>query len=338
LGILLGGCAIGATFFMRFSNVTIIPAAWVLIPLYGGWGAFRRRRAQLLVGTLTVAFAALLVFNTSYYGGPFDTGYSPAHGWYAQPAFSVSYAFGPSFVNGYSVIAVGQELLNALGVLLIFAVIGIITRPRREGLWLLFVTLVLLLPYGFYAFAAQGLNARFIIPALPAMSLLIGHGLVVSAHNIPKRVVLWTLSLVLIAAMLYRVPANVTALDASRQAAQNQVEGVTRWAAMLEPDAVVMSYTLNDQIAVYGHRSVLNYRHLTPYDPVTGKYLYTQFEPLLVDEVSQLLAEGVPVYYVFDQDPSLLKSYEILQAHFRLQLLTENPSIYRVQRKISEQN
>jgi hypothetical protein len=172
-----GGLIAGAAFFVRFSNVTVIPAMLGLIGLLGGRAAYRQRRSVMVIGALGIAFLALLSFTAVYYGSPLDTGYSPRHGWYDQPAFSLSYAFGRSFVNGYSVPQMGQGLLTALGVGAVPALVGIFVKPRQVGWWLAGTSFILLLPYMFYAFAPEGLNVRFVIPALPALSLLAGRGI-----------------------------------------------------------------------------------------------------------------------------------------------------------------
>lgn len=329
----LSGLAAGIAFFMRFSNVTVVPAILALVGVIGGRTAFKQRRSIGLMGALGVSLAALLVFNTLYYGGPLDTGYSPIHGWYDQPAFSLAYAFGPSFVNGYSVLAMGRELLNALGGLILFVIVGAFVRPRYTGWWLAGTALVLLLPYAFYAFAAEGLNARFVISALPALCLLAGRGIVAVGHRLPSRAARWGLGVVLLAALLYRVPQNVRALDEARQSAQAEIERALRLIQPTEPDAVILSYVYNDPIVVFGHRSVLTYRHMVPYDVTTGKYQYDQFEPLLVDEISRLLNASTPVYYILDGNPPWNRSDEVLRRHFELVPVSAEQPVYRIARR-----
>jgi hypothetical protein len=328
---LSGGLIIGATFFVRFSNVAAIPAMLGLIGLIGGRRAYRQRRALIVMGALSIALVALPSFNALYYGSPLDTGYSPRNGWYDQPAFSWSYAFGQSFVNGYSVPQMGRGLLNALGGGAVLALIGIVAKPRRLGWWLAGTAFVLLLPYMFYAFAPEGLNARFIIPALPALSVLAGRGIMSLGKFVPSRGARVVLGVILAAALLYRVPQTMAALDGARQSAQANIAQAQRLAQLTEPEAVLLSYSFNDMIAVYGQRSMLTYRHMVPYDEAAGTYHYDQFESLLVDEVQRLLAAGTPVYYVVDRQPSLLHSFEILQRHFQVTPVSGDAVLYRVQ-------
>jgi hypothetical protein len=303
-----------------------------LIGVIGGRAAYRQRRSLMVIGVLGLAFLALLGFNALYYGSPLDTGYSPRHGWYAEPAFSLSYAFGRSFVNGHSIPLMGQAILNALGAGLALALVGIFVKPRRVGWWLAGTSLILLLPYMFYAFGPEGLNARFVIPALPALCVLAGRGIVSLGRNVPSKAARAILSVALVGVLLYRVPQTVAALDGARQSAQAAIAQALRLTQLTEPDAVVLSYSFNDMIAVYGQRSALTYRHMVSYDEAAGKYNYDQFESLLVAEVKRLLDTGTPVYYVVDRRPSLLNSYEILEHHFRMTSVSGDEMLYRVQR------
>lgn len=323
---LLGGMLAGVAFFVRFSNVAVIPAILGLIGVLGGKAAYRQRRSLLLVGALGGAFLALLGFNALYYGSPFDTGYSPRHGWYVEPAFSIAYAFG----TPYGVPQMGRELLNALGLGLVLAVAGVWVKPRQVGWWLAGTALVLLLPYMFYRFAAEGLNARFVIPALPALCLLAGRTLVALGRRLPSSRARAVLSMLLVIALLLRVPPAAAALAAARQSAQTTIARAQGLAQLTEPDAVLLTYALNDVIAVYGQRSVMTYRHMVPYDQAAGKYLYDQLEPLLVAEVQRLLVAGTSVYYVLDGNPPLYKSDQLLRRHFSLLPVSTDSSLFQV--------
>jgi hypothetical protein len=328
----IGGLSIGMTFFMRFSNMSVIPGILILVWLVTDHVVLKERRTISLLSILGISLLALFIFNTTYYGGPFTTGYSPLHGWYAEPAFSLAYAFGKSFVNGYSVPAIIREQLNDLGVLLLFAVAGLTVRPRRTGIWLLNISFWLLAPYAVYAFAAEGANARFVIPALPAICLLVGRGIVAVGRWLPRPAWRWIIGGGLTAGMCFNLPASLSALNARNQAAEATIANVQSLLAPMEPNAVVLSYVFNDLIAVYGHRSVLTYRHMTPYDPVARRYQNSQFEGLLDNEIDQLISQGTPVYYILDGNPPLLNSYEVLKRHFELTSVLSGEPIYRIRR------
>jgi len=326
------GLMIGATFFMRFSNASVLPAVPVLVWCLGGRAAFKQRRVICLLGIVLAALLALLIFNMVYYGGPFITGYSPVHGWYEQPAFSLAYAFGKSFVGGYSLPAIGNTLARDLGWLLLSGVVGLFARPHLVGGWLLALAVMMLTPYAIYAFAASGINARFVIPAWPAICLLIGRGIVTLGERLPSTLIRGVIGCLLALGIVYGLPGTLATLSSRNQAAQATVEQARRLAELTEPNAVVLSYVFNDLIAVYGQRSVLDYRHMPPYNPVSKTYEYSGFEDSLVNQVSWLLDQGTPVYYVLDQNPPLYNSYEVLRRHFELTPVDSDRPIYRVGR------
>ena len=329
----IGGLTIGATFFIRFSNVTAAFSLPVLVWSIGGLQMFSQRRVGWLAAPIVLSLLAWLTFNALYYGGPLTTGYSPLHGWYDQPAFSLAYAFGASFVNGHSMPAIGLQLIQDLSWWLVFAMVGLASQPHRAGLWLLSLAVLILAPYGVYAFAAEGINARFIIPALPALCLLIGRGIVVSGHRLPHSLWRWIVGATLLVGLLYTMPAKLQDLQVRNKSTQANIQNILRMVEPTEPNAVVLSYSFNDVIAVYGKRSVLNYRHMPPYDPVSGKYRGDQFESLLLNEITQLLDQNIPVYYVTDRQPSLYKSEEILRQNFEFAGLQDDLSIFRVKRR-----
>ena len=329
---LLGGLLIGATFFVRFSNLSVLPAMVPLALYRSAKGERRHGRSFALGGGILVAAAALPIFNTIYYGGPFTTAYVPEHGWYTEPAFSLSYAFGRSFSGGYSVVAIGQALLQDFGWSLPLVLIGAATCQRRVAVLLLSLIGFLLLPYAVYAFPAEGLGSRFVLAAWPAICLLIGQGIVFSLSKLPRATWRWGVSIFLVVVLIFDLPSQLGDLAVRNRESQEVVEQVVAMAMLTEPDAVIMSYRYNDLLATYGRRSVLNYRHMLPYDPVSNEYLFTEFEPRLVGEVNYLLEHGVPIYFVHDRDPSLFDTDKILEEHFRLTALEGTDAVVHVTR------
>ena len=95
-------------------------------------------------------------------------------------------------------------------------------------------------------------------------------------------------------------------------------------------ESVFLSYVYNDQIAFYGHRSVLNYRRIPSSDPSGGRYRMEMFEPCMVQAIDSLLDNQIPVYYVEDKSPPLWDSLAILQQHFEMKLIRQDPNIYDV--------
>jgi hypothetical protein len=330
---LLGGLVIGTSFFVRVANLSILPVLGLMVLIAAHRGSGSRARAYALGGAILVSLAAVLAFNTVYYGGPLTTAYTPKHGWYTEPAFSLSYAFGDSFVDGPSVPAIGRVLLEEFGWLLPLALVGVATYCRRTSVLLLGLFACLVMPYTVYAFSPQGVNGRFLIPAWPVVCLLIGKGIVFLLSKFQRKI--WRLGIggVLIIALVYDLPSQFGELAERNQASQREVARVVSLATAMEPGAVVMSYVSNDLFAVYGERSVLNYRHMVPYDPASGQYMYSEFAPRLVKEVNYLLDQGIPTYYIYDRDPPLLDSYRILAEHFSLTSVGDADIVWQVARR-----
>jgi len=329
---LLGGLLIGGTFFVRFSNLSVLPAIVPLALYRTPNGERRHGRSFALGGGILVAGAAVLIFNTIYYGGPFTTAYVPEHGWYTEPAFSLSYAFGRSFSGGHSVVAIGQALLQDFGWFLPLVLIGAATCQRRVAVLLLSLIGFLLLPYAVYAFPAEGLNGRFVLPAWPAICLLIGQGIVFLLSKLSRATWRWGVSIVFVVVLIFDLPSQLGDLAVRNRESQEVVEQIVAMAALTEPDAVIMSYRYNDLLATYGRRSVLNYRHMLPYDPVSNEYLFSEFDTRLVGEVNYLLEHGVPVYFVHDRDPALFDTEKLLEEHFRLTALEGTDMALRISR------
>ncbi len=220
-------------------------------------------------------------------------------------------------------------LWRDLSGLTLAALIGLVARPCSISMWLALVAVTLLAPYAIYAFAAEGLNARFVIPALPALFLLAGKGLTTLGAHVPRS---WRNALggVVAIGLLITLPATLDTLSAHNRSAQATIAQARELGTQTEPNAVMLSYAFNDLIAIYANRSMLNYRHMVPWDRVAGRYVYEQFEELFTAEVARLLTAGIPVYYVLDRDPPLLDSFAILQRHFSVQPVRSDLPVYRL--------
>lgn len=331
LGI-LSAITIGATFFFRFSNITVLPALFLLAGMSTSWKGLWQRRSIAWFGSLGLSVIAVLLYNTQIYGGPLTTGYSPIHGWYDKPPFSFQYALGSSFIDGYSIPAIGKALLTEFRWLLIFTPFAFLTKQFKLTCWLLIFAFCLLAPYMVYAFAATGINARFVIPAWSGMSLLIGAGIMTTGSLLPNTTIRWLLGISLAFVMLYSFPAVFEQLASRNLNAEAAIMQATQIANQTETNAVILSYGYNDLLAVYGERSTLTYRHMTPYDRVTGVYHYAEFEGLLIEEVTGLLRANTPVYYLLDSQPPLLDSYAILERYFVMELVVNTPiPLFRLQ-------
>lgn len=184
---LLAAVLIGYSFFIRYANVSVLPALVLYELAAGPSSILRERRRWSFYGLIALALGAMLLFNQVYYGGWQQTSYSPAHGWYPQSPFSLAYAFGPSFVNGYSLLESFRSLVHNFSFLLLLVPIGWMLLPRRSGLLAAAATLATLGLYAVYAFAPTGINSRFLLPAYPFLALAIGVTVSELGQRLPGR-------------------------------------------------------------------------------------------------------------------------------------------------------
>lgn len=321
--------------FIRYSNVTFL-AALALYELYTARGKLLTERGRW---PFWVAIAAGLVaiplFNHFYYGGALLTSYSPSHGWYPSPPFALGYALGPSFVNGYSLRESLRTLWQNFPVLLLLAPWGLWRLPRPGGVLVAAAILFGLLPYVFYAFAPAGINSRFLLPVFPFLAVACGAALadVAARLNRPFR---WAMGAAVVAGLLFLVTGHRTAVTEANAAGRATVAHARALVAPLEPEAVVISYAYNDLIAVYGRRSVLNYRRIPISDPALGRYRTEMLEPCLAGSVARLRDRAIPVYYIVDQQSPAWDPLPILQRHFTLTELSGDPPIIRVGERLED--
>ena len=332
---LLGGILISFSFFIRYANVTII-LALALYELASGniIRIIAERQRWPFWGLLALGVAAIPLFNQLYYGGALLTSYSPAHGWYPWPAFSFSYALGPSPVNGYSLVEAWKTGWHNFPGLLLAMPIGWLLLPRRSSLLLAGATLSTLVLYSVYAFAPAGVNSRFLLPIFPFACVAISHSLAsIGTRFLDKK---WrsVVGITIAAALCVPIPAHINQLRSRNLGDAGMVAHVHDMVAWTPSNAVFLSYAYNDQIIFYGDRSVLNYRRIPPPDPEAGRYRMETLEPCLVQTIDRLLEKGTPVYYIEDRSPPFWKSLAILQQHYAVELVQQEPNMYQVDSSI----
>jgi hypothetical protein len=260
------------------------------------------------------AVTAIPVFNFLYYGGWTLTSYSPAHGWYPYPAFSPGYAFGASFVGGYSFFAGVETLWRNFGLFLLLAPLGWLRLGRAGGM-MAGIALVTFGLYAAYAFAPTGVNARFLIPIFPMVAIGAAAATVEGLQRLP-RVPRAVVAVGFFWLALWPLPGGVQAASQRNQGNAAQVALVRAVTADTPAAAVFMSYPWNDLIALYGNRSVFNYRRVPVSDPEQQRYLDREAVPTILATVATLLKQGKPVYFVDAGGGFLPDLLELLQENF----------------------
>jgi len=325
------GLLLGYAVFMRYSAaIFVLPLAFYG-PMVSTVSAAGKRRLLSFLAAFGFVMLGVLLFNRLYYGGFLATAYSPQAGWYPWPAFSLAYALGPSPVGGRSLAAAAKTLLRDLPLALPLSVLGLLIMKRASAVLVGGTILVVLGLYACYAFAPMGINARFLLPAVPMICLAAAAGLEYAGSYLSawKRAgILLPAAVIALSILLFR-PA-VAAVERRTSDTRAQIQQVLAMTEATPQDAVFMSYVYNDLISYYGYRSVLNYRRIPPVDADAGRYKMEVLEPCLVAVVGKLLDAGRPVYYVEDKAPPFWNSLAILQTHFVLRLTQPDPRVYQV--------
>jgi hypothetical protein len=314
----VAGALVTLGLFTRYVNgVMLLPwTAYVLLSQRRT--TFKNTANWVFSAVVLAGIAGILLFNYRYYGGYLRTPYSPKHGWYAWPAFSLRYVLGQSPVGGRSLIAVVRTMWENFAWLLLPAGWGAVRMRGPQRALLLGNALLLAGLYAGYAFPPQGVNARFLLPAFPFISLTAAIGLWSAA---PERWRWWSRGLGVVMmglVLLVPLPDRLQDLADRNASSASFVDSVKRLAEGNELDAVFLAYAANDAIAYYGQRATLFYRRVPPWDPATHRYRWDKLEPRLVEAVNSLLDRGKPVYYIQDSDPPFADSLDILRRHFNL--------------------
>lgn len=335
--IALGGIA-GAmavlSIVIKYSN------ALVLVPLLVY--VIYDQRKSVFHSVTNWSFATLVIagmigvglYNQIVYGSPIETHYSASRSGYHFPLFSISYALGPSYADGYSLLGAGKTLWINFSWLLIPATLGLARAPRKAVVLLLGVFLVFFALTSTFNWAPVNEDTRYLLPLFAPVGLLAAKGcLAILDLHTPWRK--WGLGVLLIAVGVTLSMSLAKSWSVLR--ARNQSNPATQQAAYSltsgsEQDAIFLAYYWNDPINYFGERTTLFYRRMNTRDS-------TEFENTLVQVVNNLLEEEkLPVYYVVDRQPPLMNSLQILERHFTLQLWKETPiSVYRVLKKQAKQ-
>ena len=319
------------SFFVRYANLMLMPAVGLYELFHARKRLWQKPSHWVFFILIGLGIVGILLFNKSYYGGYATTSYSAEHGWYPHPAFSSSYIWGPSFVNGYSLREASKTLWANFSVFLIFVPLGWLKMKQPLGILVASSILITITFYSFYAFAATGINSRFLLPIFPMIAVSIAMAFVFVAEKIPLLSARLMFVIGSCFILFWSLPNHFVQIQSRNQDAANTVVKMQEMAAISKPEAVFLSYNFNDQLRYYGERSVLNYRRIPLSDEESGRYLIDEYlEPCLVQTVDKLLEQDVPVYYVLDSNPSFWGSFDIIQDNYETQLQFERPNIYKI--------
>jgi hypothetical protein len=269
------------------------------------------------------------VFNHLYYGGWALTSYSSVHGWYPLPAFSLRYAYGPSFIDGYSLNAGIENLWHNFGIFLPLAFIGWF-RLGRAGHILAYISLAIFGLHTIYAFAPTGINARFLIPIFPIVAIGAAIAIITILAKVPQFPRLVLASILFVVAV-WQLPDTVQESVHRNQTSTQHVKLVQSITSTTPTNAVFMSYPWNDLFAVYGNRSVFNYRRVAVSDPALQQYRTKEAVPVIIEVISTVLKHNQPVYFVNSSNNFINDLPAIFNSHFLVETLIINDmTVYKL--------
>jgi hypothetical protein len=332
IGGIIGAGLIAWSILTRYANAVVLLPLAAYIGFTQRYEALKNWATRALGACILIAILGVLAFNHMYYGGYLTTSYSPQHGWYTWPAFSLQYILGQSPVGGRSLIAMAQTIWENFAWMLILVIWGLIRMDINQRILALGGILAFVGLYAGYAFPATGINARFILPAFPFISIAVGYGL---WNGGPRRWRWWwrgSGAIIIGLVLLASLPNLVQSLVDRNINEAAHIEAIVQLVQDSEPNAVFLAYNTNDTIMYYGERRTMLYRRI-PSLETTGQPSQHIFEDQLVAAVDALLENEIPVYYVQDGNPPLWKSRTLLESHFDLRPLDTKLYLYRVQRQ-----
>lgn len=324
----VGGGLLIYSLFIRYANITFLVSIGLTELISHPTQLIRPSKKWLFYLVLGVGLCFVLIFNHFYYGGVSLTSYSPENGWYAFPPFSWAYAAGPS---RYNLLVVFETMWSNFSVLLLLAPIGVLLLPKRYRLLFLLSVVSSVFLYSIYRFAPRGINGRFLLPIYPFLAILCAETILFLAKKVPQKSIRTITIAVLLVFISSHVPTQINELRTRNGNSEDMVNNLQSWIQETPEDAVFLSYVLNDQIAYYGKRSVLNYRRIPQYDPAIEEYRYDIFEPCLIYAIDSLLLDETSVYYIEDGTPPLYDSKVVLERYYDLVPYRDGPKIFAVQ-------
>jgi 4-amino-4-deoxy-L-arabinose transferase-like glycosyltransferase len=323
----LAGLLFVFSFFIRYSNLVLVAPLALYELATARSHIFRDWRRWPILIVLGLGALAIPMFNNFYYGGPTVTSYSPVHGWYPMPVFSLEYALQPPR-NGLWQTA--KTLWTNFPGFIILLPIGWFLLRWRKAVLVAGMALMTILLYVAYAFPPVGVNSRFLLPAFPFLSVAIAEVIVVAGRQISHEKWRWLAGGFLLALMALMTGFHMQQLQLRDQQNIQHRQYVENMVGFSSENAVFLSYVFNDEIRFYSNRSVLNYRRIPPSDAKAGRYRHEVFEPCLVQTVDRLLTMGIPVYFVEDGSPTFWNSMAVLERNYSMSLANPDFKVHQV--------
>lgn len=325
---LLGGSLLVYSLFIRYANITFLLSIGLAELLQSPKQLLRPSKRWQFYVILAGGLGLILLFNQLYYGGVSLTSYSPENGWYTYAPFSFAYALGPIKSNLPILLA---TMWQNFSVVLLLAPIGIFVLPKQHRPLFFLSIVISMFLYSIYRFSPTGINGRFLLPIYPFLTILVAEAATWALQKVKIPMVQVAGAIILLLLVGWRVPEQISILAERNAESEKFISNVKSWVADTPENAVIMSYVLNDQIAYYAERSVLNYRRIPQYDPTVDEYRYDLFEPCLIYTVDSLLLDGTPVFYIEDGNPPLYDSKVVLENYYELVPFRPSPKIFTVQ-------
>lgn len=326
---IIAGALIGFSFLIRYTNtILVFPALAVYEWFTADTNWQKAKQRWFFWGVLCLFVGSILLFNQWFFNGPFNTIYNtPELGAYPVPLFSPVYAIGPAPFGGYSLLVATQTLWRNFSIFLFLVPLGWWGIKSPQTILVSGIALSTFGLYAIYAFSPKDINARFLLPMFPFLAIGIATGLITVGQKLPGRHWKWGSGSLIVLWFLFAIYSQIEPIKARNA---NDVSAVTYVQQMVAPtpkETVWMSATWNDLIAIYGHRSVLNYRRILQADEATGQFDMKSFEGCLVQTINRLLQKKVAVYFVWDEGWNMA---EIMGRHFVLSQVSADTHIMQV--------
>lgn len=332
----LGGLSLGYACLIRYPSVlAVLPLAVYLLLSARGQSKPGRGWAGTLVG-LGVFCGVILFYNTAVYGGPFQSGYSPDHGWVPWAMFSWRNFVGQSPIGSGGIQAVLQTLWNNMHIGLLLALVGLWRMPRPAAALIGLNALLFSLLYAAYLWPSR--DARFVMVVLPMIALAGAYTLHEALERLLQRRRVWMAAAAMLVIALWTLP---TLQDITHELTGRNAHGKAIVARVLsvvndsEPDSVWLSQKYHDVIILYGRRTALYFALLAPPDPERQVYDVEGYATHLTAVIDALLEQQTPVYLIkespdvkFRQGP--IDPYPVLVEHYALEEVRQDPQVYRV--------